>query len=309
MAVAAPPLLDVEFFRVAHAAVGRWTLPNWKGDGGGGIQDDLRENAGMRALRSTVATMFPRINTQQATRDEDIIRLVRKLGPLDNAKGLVRFGPAGDGGYLMPDDLDGVGALISPGVSQQCGFDLEIANRGIQVYMADFSVDTPPVKHPNFNFVKKYLDTYSSDESITLDAMLQPTPLYSSGTDLIMQMDIEGAEYRLLHSIKECLLKRFRIIIIEFHNLHQLYWRFQFDFIRSAFEKILQGHNVVHIHPNNCHQPVRRGKFYIPPVMEFTFYRRDRDTFRPGSSLRFPHRLDADNVPGRPSVVLPECWR
>lgn len=73
---------------------------------------------------------------------------MRRLQPVPVPEGLWRFGPHGDGGYLMPNDLDGVVGCLSPGVSFECGFDTAIAERGIDVFMADASVAGPAQPHP-----------------------------------------------------------------------------------------------------------------------------------------------------------------
>jgi hypothetical protein len=204
----------------------------------------------------------------------------------------------------MPDDLDGVSGCISPGVSTEVGFDLEIASRGIDVYQADASVAGPPVQHERFHFTRKFLDSYNSENTITLDDYCDGVP---GDGDLIFQMDIEGAEYRVLASASYALLRRFRIMVIEFHDLDHLFSRVGFREMSSVFRKLRCTHEIVHIHPNNVAPPVKVGAIEIPPLMEFTFYRKDRDRFgtRP---LRFPHPLDADNLPDNPTVVLPEFW-
>jgi hypothetical protein len=121
-------------------------------------------------------------------------------------------------------------------------------------------------------------------------------------------MDIEGAEYRVIAVASETTLSRFRIMVIEFHGLRRLRSPARFRRISSVFRKLLKNHRVVHIHPNNCCKPVKLGALEIPDVLEFTFYRSDRDVFdyRP---LQFPHPLDATNVPDKPPVVLPKCWQ
>ena len=52
-----------------------------------------------------------------------------------------------------------------------------------------------------------------------------------------------------------------------------------------------------------------RKNIKIPPVMEFTFYRKDRAEIDLNKKLVFPHPLDNDNLPHLPSLILPECWR
>jgi len=219
---------------------------------------------------------------------------------------LRRFGPGTDGGYLMPDDLDGVSASISPGVSTEVGFDLEIADRGIDVHLADASVLGPPMQHERFHFTKKFLDTYNSDTTITLDDYCKAI---GGSDDLILQMDIEGAEYRVLGSASDEILSRFRMMVIEFHDLDCLFSRDGFPTINSIFRRLLRTHYVVHIHPCNFTvTSIKAGGLEIPPVMEFTFYRKDRDRFE-ARELQFPHPLDVDCHPANPTLVLPKCWR
>ncbi|RMD76795.1 MAG: hypothetical protein D6823_07770, partial [Chloroflexi bacterium] len=102
------------------------------------------------------------------------------------------------------------------------------------------------------------------------------------------------------------LLQRFRIMIIEFHHLDQLWNKWFFHTASRAIVKLLQTHACVHIHPNNCRNIVRLGNIAIPPTMEFTFLRRDRlhgTTFR----RDFPHPLDSDNTE-KQRITLPACW-
>ncbi len=124
--------------------------------------------------------------------------------------------------------------------------------------------------------------------------------------DLLLQMDIEGAEFEALFSASADLLSQFRIMIIEFHYLQELLNKPYFTLVSRLFEKLLRTHSVVHIHPNNCCGSIRSRGLEIPRVAEFTFYRNDRlktKVYRES----FPHPLDRDNTAKR-SLPLPECW-
>ena len=63
--------------------------------------------------------------------------LVSSLHPIDPGVPLVRIGPDGDGGYLVPDALDGIAHAFSPGVSTESGFEAELAERGMDVVVTD----------------------------------------------------------------------------------------------------------------------------------------------------------------------------
>ena len=120
-------------------------------------------------------------------------------------------------------------------------------------------------------------------------------------------MDIEGAEYEVILSSEDELIKRFRILIIEFHGLDRLLNLSGYNYINATFTKILKNFDIVHIHPNNCLLPIKARNIVIPPIMEFTFLRKDRSTSKIANK-NFPHILDAPNVPENENYTLPACW-
>ncbi len=266
-----------------------------------------------RSFRSLIKTLIESMSGNQVwlepTSDLNMLRtLISDLSPVPIMRPLIRIGGDRDGGYLVPDDLDGIDAALSPGVSTEIGFDLAMAERGVRVYMADASVEGPPTENPLFHFEKKFIDVFEDEQNTRLDNFCKLIPAQFSG-DKILQMDVEGAEYRILLDTSVENLKRFRLMIIEFHDLHQMFGDFSFKYIESVFRKLLQTHHIVHIHPNNIRPPVSRRGLSIPPIMEFTFYRKDRVEIDSTRRPEFPHPLDVDNVSYRPSVQLPECWR
>ena len=70
-------------------------------------------------------------------------------------------------------------------------------------------------------FEKKWLDINEREDSISLENWVNKY-ISDSSLDLILQMDIEGAEYRNLLSTSKSLLNRFRILVIEFHDFSEL---------------------------------------------------------------------------------------
>lgn len=250
---------------------------------------------------SSLGNLFPAV----ATAPDEVAALVRRLHPSRPATGLIRVGPAGDGGYLLPDDLDGIQACFSPGVGNLTGFEEDCARLGMQVFMADGSIDPPPIAHPSMRFERKFIGAITDGDFVTLDDWVRAA-IGDDRSDLLLQMDIEGYEYETLLSVPATLLSRFRVVAAEFHDLDQLWNRGFFRLASRAFDKLLRTHACVHIHPNNCVPPIRRRGLTIPPVMEFTFLRRDR-TFAGALATEFPHPLDVENTPN-PPCVLPACW-
>lgn len=239
------------------------------------------------------------------TSHKNLKYLIDGLRPVKTNFELIRIGPEGDGGYLLPNDLENIEALFSPGVGKLSGFEDQCTDFGMKVFLADKSVDSPALSNENFIFDKKFIGATNNDDFITLDKWVNKSNL-SENSDLMLQMDIEGYEYETLFNISNKLMNRFRIIVIEFHQLNLLFSKPFFDKFSTAFDKILQTHECVHIHPNNCFQSVKKGDIEIFPTMEFTFIRKDRIKEKTYAT-NFPHKLDADNTKDK-SIVLPKCW-
>ena len=51
------------------------------------------------------------------SRGNEALDLIRALYPVTTTLPLIRLGGTGDWAYLIPDDLDGIAAVFSPGVS------------------------------------------------------------------------------------------------------------------------------------------------------------------------------------------------
>jgi hypothetical protein len=247
----------------------------------------------------------------RATPKEKVEALIQKLHPRSIDKELIRIGPNADGGYLVPDDLDGITTCFSPGVGRISQFEQDCLNRGMKVFMADKSVDKPNLDVPadQYDFIKKHIGTVNNSEFTTMDQWVSTFPL-NEDEDMLLEMDIEGAEYYSLLNMSDFLARRFRIMIIEFHTMHHLWNPYFFELAEAAFNKVLQTHTCVHIHPNNCCGIKYQNGVAIPRVIEMTLLRNDRVNIV-NKRLEFPHKLDYDNYPNNPEkkhIVLPPNW-
>ena len=230
---------------------------------------------------------------------------MERLHPIHGGRNFLRLGGRGDGGYLVPDDLEGIAACWSAGVGRDSGFEFDCAERGMNVFLADGSVAEPACTHPRFQFTRKFVGAIDDEKMTTL-----PSWMASVGRvvdELLLKLDIEGAEYEVLLAAPETLLSRFRIVVAEFHHLDHLWSEPFFRIASRAFDKLLSTHACVHVHPNNHDGVLRHRGIDIPPTMEFTFLRRDRLPADPAWRADFPHPLDRDNT-DLGTVRLPRCW-
>ncbi len=229
------------------------------------------------------------------------------MRPYQTNTPLIRMGSFGDGGYLLPDDLRDIAACYSPGVSQQVSFELDMAKRNIPSFMADASVKHLPVDVPGAQFVPKFLGDKDENEFMSLASWVAETDPDPSA-DLLLQIDIEGAEYVTLGAAPQELLRRFRMIVIEWHHLPSILTKPRFyNKAIKAIKKLHKDFVTVHLHPNNVSGTVRVDGQDIPRVVEATLLRRDRAIgLRPVSKL--PHALDRRHDIRKPALMLPKRW-
>ena len=277
----------------------------------------------MKIIRSLLLFIYSMINKvliyfrfqldyQPLRRDvkEVIIEFLTTIRPESQIKEFIRIGSDHDGGYLVPDYLEGIKYCYSPGVSNNSDFEDQLTKYGIECYLADYSVNGPAKENPLFRFTKKYLGNKNDAKTIRLETWIKEN---KSDDNMLLQMDIEGSEYQVILDTPTNILRKFQILIIEFHgfdkiaHLHdfdKLAHMHSFDLICTSFYKLLRDFKVVHVHANNCCKSVRVVGIDIPPVMEFTFIRND-SFIKSDKKISLPHRLDKKNLPLNREVKLP----
>jgi hypothetical protein len=171
--------------------------------------------------------------------------------------------------------------------------------------LADASVDDVPEGLEAASFTKKYLGGYNNATHMTLMDWVLSTPDYYFGGDLILQMDIEGGEYTTLLCAPSVILRKFRIIVVEIHNVQTWFNPLAMGVVEAFFEKLLENFNVVHIHPNNNCPFIQYDEVFFPSVFELTLLRKDRAEPE-GFVDSFPHPLDQPNVTDKPDRSISE---
>jgi hypothetical protein len=267
--------------------------------------------------RGVIVTLAPDVSNVSSGR-WDLDFALDFFRPKPSPFRLIRVGGKRDGAYLLPDDLDGISACFSPGVANRKEFEDEILKtRGIRSYMVDFSSDesnfrTPLEPGAQF-FDKKWLAPNNSDNSISLASWVGTREPKSSS--LLLQMDIEGAEYANLATVPDSVLAQFRILVIEFHDFFDKLTALPGDAeFANVLDRLSKHFRVVHARPNNCcpSRPLPSGKTEVPAVIEVTFLRLDRFELRSPNRMlpvKIPHPRDVSrNVIYRPPLHLGASW-
>ena len=209
----------------------------------------------------------------------------------------------------MPDNLKDISYCYSPGVSFIVSFEKELADRyDIKSYMLDASLDKAPISGSNFEFLSKYLGSYTNNKLITLSDWINETSGFNE-TGKILQMDIEGGEYDVLVFEDASTLASFSTIIIEFHSLDKLFDKNFLRMFSSIFEKIYKYFSICHVHPNNCCGKAELDGIAVPRTMEVTFIRNDYiEKCLSNKDILLPHNLDRKNVDNIEDIVMPDIW-
>lgn len=243
----------------------------------------------------------------------EMLEVFEHLKPKASPKPLIRIGSNRDGSYLLPDDLEDMTACFSPGVDNFKYFeDKVVETYGIDCHMCDYSSDVEKLKTPLIEgrqtFAKKWLSPDPGDDNIELAEWIGRE---APEGDLLLQIDIEGAEYRNLLSASTETLSRFRIIVLEVHSL----WAIQDaailrNVLAPFFRKLSEIFIPVHAHPNNCcgEFVIPGTEIRIPNVLELTYLRKDRGVDAPYAP-QLPHPQDVTrNVSAKPPMFLGEAW-
>ena len=232
-----------------------------------------------------------------------ILSLLLHISPKD-CKHLkkIRVGSASDGGYVIPNDLEGIQGLISIGVGPDVSFDFALAERGIPSYQYDHTVDENPSKHELFHFHKLGWADHSSGEFVDLQTMIESNGL-DEHDDLFLKFDVEGAEWDGLSTVSLETLSKFRHITCELHGLTQLSHHEKFTTVKNTLEKLTFNHTCVHIHANNYGGIALVHGIPMPDVVEVSFLRNDRDIFAQFHGT-IPSPLDAPNNAAMPDIIL-----
>ena len=247
---------------------------------------------------------------RKASSIQDIDKFAERFRQHYISVDLIRVGGAGDGGYLIPDGvLKNINYCFSPGVSDTANFEDELATTwGVNCFLADASVAKAPLANDKFHFTRRFLGSEVSDNFMLLGDWIT-TSIDDSAEGLLLQMDIEGAEYDVLINEAEGTIERFSILVVEFHYLRDLFDERCLEMISSVFEKLYRKFSICHIHANNGCGTTQLGGIEVPDVIEVTFLRNDLAAeLSNGEPISLPHHLDCKNVSGKPDIKVPKAW-
>lgn len=230
---------------------------------------------------------------------KEIIKVIMPMRPIGYEK--IRIGPNRDGGYVMLEPGTG-GIAYSFGVSPHSPWDLAMAERGFKVFQYDASIDSPPDQHPNMQFNKYFVAGSSKAGPYKTVEQIIHENGHNEENDIIMQMDIEGAEWGVFYTLKTENILKFKQIIVEFHMIGLSINKY------TILQKIRQTHTPIHIHYVNnikaCSFLPNQNFIYSDQLIEVTYVRNDNINWGE-YDVFFPTELDAPNASTKKKPDIP----
>jgi hypothetical protein len=247
----------------------------------------------------------------------DTTELLRSFRPCATCNKHKRYGESHDGGYVMCDDdmeLGQLKAAYSYGVNGFDGWGNAISEKyQIPVFEYDCTNSKHPEKCPtcDLRFNSECIIGNSSPSKAKYGTLSQHFQRNGHGgvgqSSMLLKIDVEGAEWPVFSEEPAENLRKFREIVVEFHNLDQVS---QHPAFLHAVKNILgAGFVVEHIHGNNNGGKALIGGQMVPKVLEVTYLQRPADT----ASTCLDHSVllpeDAQNnvnMPDLPPATLPK---
>lgn len=216
---------------------------------------------------------------------------------------LIRIGEQRkDGGYIMANDFNPDGVAYSFGINNDVSWDSNMARYDYQVYMYDHTIQKLPETNSNFHYFHEGISGIDEETSPlkSLKYFINKNG-HTKTKNMILKMDVEGAEWDFLETVDTKTLKQFDQIVFELHNLVRPSCA---ERALKLLKKLNKTHQLIHLHGNNSGYLLKIGDTIFPDVLEASYVNRDNYYTFDDKYVLLPSPLDVPNDMGRPDVVL-----
>lgn len=232
---------------------------------------------------------------------------VRKMMSVKNVYGgeYCRIGdPINSGGYIMLDDFKDKNIFYSFGIAADVSWDsypAEVLDK--KVYMYDHTIEALPYQNKNFIWKKQGIcgeNEMGKNEKLKALSEILRENGHDSENDMILKMDVEGAEWDVFSTFDADELKRFDQIALELHWFWDLNNK---DRILKSLENLNRHHQIIHVHGNSFGIAVPMEGYNMPDIIEATWVRKEGREFCTSNHF-FPTSLDARNDVNYPEIIM-----
>ena len=211
----------------------------------------------------------------------------------------VLIGKREDGGYVLLDDFENIKIAYSFGINYNVHFDQNLADRGIDIYMYDHTIDDLPYKNSKFHWKKIGLGGIAQRNNVikTLDELIKENG-HSSEDNMILKIDIEWNEWSSLKDLPNDILNKFKYITMEMHfgEDTKLYY--------DVLKKLNETHQVFYLHCHNGANIIIFGNNRICQCLEVSYIIRKGNIFIQDKSIYPIEEFDFIIDPNKPKSPM-----
>lgn len=223
---------------------------------------------------------------------ENYSNLLRLIAPGKRVGvNLIRIGSVSDGGYVVHNDFSRNDILVSLGIGDNSDFEHELSSMVEKIKAYDHTVKQMPRNSENIDFYKLGVKGQAEEGFVTLRTIIEQIP---SAYDLILKIDIEGWEWGVLDGLTNEELSKFRQIIGEFHDFHDVG---KLELMERVINRLATNFTVINSHANNWGKYDLIKSIAIPDVVEITWLRNDFSSSKSGKVNSENHSLNKANNP------------
>ena len=214
-------------------------------------------------------------------------------------KNRILLGEKSDGCYVLLDDFKDIKIAYSFGISNMIQFDKSLADRNIDVYMYDHTIQQLPYTNPRFHWRKIGITgkNTTNQELKSLEELLTINK-HTFEKNMILKIDVEHCEWDSIKDLPDNILNQFKYILIEYHfrfeNETKLYYQ--------VLKKIGKNHQVFYLRCNNRSKIIMLGDFMICNSLEASYIIKKDNQFSKDDTIypifEFDYvgpKLDANN--------------
>lgn len=232
--------------------------------------------------------------------------LIKRLTPY-SVRGFeekMRVGPHGDGGYIIPVNIVKlIDVVYSYGVGKNISFEKNLSLLKELIFrFYDAAVDNLPYRQGNFFFKKENIGRKKHGIFGTFQGHLIENGDFEKR--ILLKMDIEGDEWKVIRSILNGNYKNISAIILELHHLGRYE---KLAFYNRILKSINSKFTLVHIHANNFESVFNiKGKI-LPMASELTLINNNLVTQKSILNSGLPSVHDFPNDAEREDIRL-DFW-
>ena len=198
----------------------------------------------------------------------------------------ILLGEKSDGCYVLLDDFENIKIAYSFGISNNIQFDKALADKGIEVYMYDHTINSLPYQNPKFHWKKlgicgigqNYTNMKNLEELIKENGHINEK-------NMILKMDIEQWEWESIINLKEETLNQFKYIAIEYHFKDNSKYNEEYLYY-NVIKKISKTHQAFYARCNGDRsKKINFGNNRICHIIEVCYIIKENNTFITDESI------------------------